>query len=71
MYLAAGKSAKLSIVEIFKEGVPELFGVMDTVKGDHCVTGDNAGGIWVCDPYGGKILYFKDDYLECIVISVN
>jgi hypothetical protein len=62
VYLAAGQSAKLSIVEVSDKGVPELLGVMDTVKSAHCVTGDNADGIWVCDPNGGRILYFKDDF---------
>lgn len=62
VYLAAGQSAKLSIVDISDKGIPDLLGVKDIAKGSHCVTGDDADGIWVCDPDRGRILYFKDDF---------
>lgn len=62
LYLAGAKSATLSIVGISKEGMPKLLGVKDTVKGSHCVTGDNSDGIWICDPDHGRILFFKDEF---------
>jgi DNA-binding beta-propeller fold protein YncE len=62
LYLAGAQSATLSIVDVTKEGILKLLGVRDTVKGSHCVTGDNTDGIWVCDPDHGRILYFKDEF---------
>jgi hypothetical protein len=29
-------------------------------KGSHCVAADDRGGAWICDPQGGRLLYFKD-----------
>lgn len=61
VYLAAGQSAKISIVKISDKGVPWLAGEKNVANGS-CVTNDGKDGIWVCDPSGGNIHYFKDNF---------
>jgi hypothetical protein len=66
LYLAGAQSATLSIISISEKGEPKLVGIKDTVKGSHCVTGDNLDGIWVCDPDHGRILFFKDELIPAL-----
>lgn len=61
VYLAAGASAKISVIKISDQGVPEIIGEKN-VSNSSCVTNDGKDGIWVCDSLGGKILYFKDNF---------
>jgi len=58
-YLCA-ESATIAIVAISTNGAAKVLKTADTVEGAHCVTVDDRGQVYVCDPVHGKVLVFKD-----------
>ena len=42
------------------DGKLALLGIVDTTNGAHCVTTDDLGNAWVCDPDRGQLLLIKD-----------
>jgi hypothetical protein len=39
-----------------------VLGTVPTASGAHCVTADDRGNAWVCDPDRGQLIVFKDAY---------
>jgi DNA-binding beta-propeller fold protein YncE len=62
LYLAGSSSADLAIVAVGKDGALKLLGKAAGAKGGHCVTTDDAGHAYVCDPRGGRLLVDADPY---------
>ncbi len=62
LYLAGANSATLSVIGVSDAGKLSLLGTGSAVKGAHCVTGDDQGNIWVCDPQHGSLLMYKDEF---------
>jgi DNA-binding beta-propeller fold protein YncE len=60
VYLQGADSATIVIVGISASGAATVLTTAHTVEGAHCVTVDDRGQVYVCDPMHGKILLFKD-----------
>jgi hypothetical protein len=60
VYMPGGESATMAIVRISAAGSATVLRTVATAKGAHCVTADDRGGIYVCDPSHGQLLRFKD-----------
>jgi hypothetical protein len=62
LYVPGGRSATLSILGVGAGGaLTELARLPAAVEG-HCVVSDQHGRAYVCDPKGGRLLVFKDDF---------
>ncbi|MBV8760067.1 MAG: hypothetical protein JO257_22440 [Deltaproteobacteria bacterium] len=62
LYLSGSKSADLAIVGVGKDGALKLLGKGAGASGGHCVTTDDAGHAYVCDPRGGRLVVDADPY---------
>jgi DNA-binding beta-propeller fold protein YncE len=62
VYLPGARSATMAIVRIAEDGTPSVLATVRTAGGAHCVTADDRGFAWVCDPKGGRLLRFLDAY---------
>ena len=62
LYLSGEISATLSVIGVSNEGQLSLLGTGRAASGAHCVTGDDQKNIWVCDPYHGRLLRYKDPF---------
>lgn len=62
LYVPGAKSATLAIFHVSKTGSLSLLKTFKTAQRAHCVTSDDNGGIWICDPKRGQILFFKDHF---------
>lgn len=60
VYLPGARSATMAIIGISDAGVPTLLTTVNTAIGAHCVTADNLGKAYVCDPNRGRLLIFVD-----------
>lgn len=58
---AAG-SETLTIVGVGASGEFVVLGTVATVPDAHCVTADDAGNAYICDPGKGRLLVFRDPY---------
>jgi len=62
LYVPGGRSATLSILGVGAGGsLTELARLPAAAEG-HCVVSDQHGRAYVCDPKGGRLLVFKDDF---------
>lgn len=62
LYLPGDESATMAIIGVSAKGVLSVLGVVPTVKDAHCVTTDEQGIAYVCDPRGGQLLVVRDSY---------
>lgn len=62
IYTAGAVSADLAIVGVSRAGGLTLLGTQGAARGSHCVAGDGKGGVYVCDPDGGRILVREDRF---------
>jgi hypothetical protein len=62
VYMPGAKSGTMAVVGIDDYGAPKVLGTAKTPLGAHCVAADFRQGVYVCDPRGGKLLYFLDFY---------
>jgi DNA-binding beta-propeller fold protein YncE len=62
LYLPGDESATMAIIGLSTKGVLAILGVVPTVKDAHCVTTDERGHAYVCDPRGGRLLVVDDPY---------
>lgn len=60
LYVPGARSATLTIFDVSDAGVLKPLAVYKTAKHAHCVTDDNAGHVFVCDPGAGDILKIND-----------
>jgi hypothetical protein len=60
LYLPGARSATMATIEISVTGAAKVFGEVTTAKGAHCAAADESNHVYVCDPYGGRILVFTD-----------
>ncbi len=61
-YLAGAESADSAIVAVSPKGELKLLGKGPGATGGHCVTTDDAGHAYVCDPRGGRLIVVDDTY---------
>jgi DNA-binding beta-propeller fold protein YncE len=62
LYLAGSTSADMAIVKVGDDGTLSLLGKGAGARGGHCVTTDDAGHAYVCDPAGGRLIENTDPY---------
>lgn len=62
VYAPGGDSATLTIVGMGERGELKVLGTAPTARGAHCVAPDEDGGVYVCDPGGGRVLKLRDVY---------
>ena len=62
LYLPGAKSATMAIMKVTNEGVLSQLGVVETAPDAHCAAADDLGGIWICDPDQGRLLFLKDPF---------
>ena len=62
LYLSGSKSADMAIVAVADDGTLKLLGKGAGASGGHCVTTDDAGHAYVCDPRGGRLVVDADPY---------
>jgi hypothetical protein len=55
-------SSTLSVIAVSDQGKLSLLGTGKAAQDTHCVTGDDQGNIWVCDPDHGQLLLYKDSF---------
>lgn len=60
LYLAGSQSADLAIVRVSDRGVLTLLGKVPGARGGHCVTTDDAGRAFVCEPRTGRLIAIGD-----------
>jgi len=59
-YLPSGNTASMAVIAISASGAPTLLTTMTTAKDSHCVTVDDLGNTYICDPHQGQLLVFHD-----------
>ena len=62
LYLPGDESATMAIIGVSPKGALSLLGTVPTVKDAHCVTSDDRGNAYVCDPKNGQLLVIRDPY---------
>jgi len=62
LYLAGSRSADMAVVAVGDDGTLKVLGKGAGAKGGHCVTTDDAGHAYVCDPGGGRLIANTDTY---------
>jgi hypothetical protein len=62
LYLPGDESATMAIIGVSAKGALSVLGTLPTVKDAHCVTTDESGNAYVCDPNRGQLLVIHDPY---------
>lgn len=60
LYVPGARAATLTVFDVAPSGALRPLATYRTAAGAHCVTSDDAGHVFVCDPRGGDILAFDD-----------
>lgn len=60
LYVPGARAATLTIFDASAAGALKPVALYKTAKGAHCVTDDNGGNVFVCDPHAGTILAIRD-----------
>lgn len=60
LYVPGARAATLTIFDASASGALKPIAVYETAERAHCVTDDNAGHVFVCDPRAGTILEIND-----------
>jgi DNA-binding beta-propeller fold protein YncE len=62
LYVPGDESATLAIIGVASSGALTLLGTAPTAKEAHCVTTDEHGNAYVCDPRNGQLLVVHDPH---------
>ncbi len=62
LYVPGGDAADLSVIGVSSDGALEVLGTIPTARDAHCVTADDLGNVYVCDPAHGRLLTFRDPF---------
>jgi hypothetical protein len=60
LYLPGDESATMAIIGVSAKGALSVLATVPTVKDAHCVTTDEDGSAYVCDPHSGQLLIVRD-----------
>jgi DNA-binding beta-propeller fold protein YncE len=58
LYVPSASTGDLSVIAVADDGALSRASTIAVARGAHCVTSDDAGRVWVCDPDRGRILAF-------------
>jgi len=61
LYVPAADAATLHVLAVSPSGQLSSLGTAVTVSGAHCVTADDRGNAWTCDPDRGELLIYTDN----------
>jgi len=59
-YLPAAKTATMAVIDIAADGKPTMLATVPTASDGHCVTADDLGNVYVCNPRAGQLMLFHD-----------
>jgi hypothetical protein len=62
LYVPGGDAADLTVVGVSGDGALDVLGKLPTARDAHCVTADDVGNVYVCDPTHGRLLTFRDPF---------
>lgn len=62
LYVPGGEAADLTVVGVDGGGALDVLGKVPTAPDAHCVTADDLGNVYVCDPTQGRLLTFRDPF---------
>jgi hypothetical protein len=62
LYVPGGDSATLTIISVDASGKLAVLGTTPAAEDSHCVTADDAGHTFVCDPKHGALLLTSDPF---------
>ena len=62
LYVPGAEAADLTVVGVSAHGELSVLGAVPTAPDGHCVTADDQGNAYVCDPGKGRLLVFRDPY---------
>ena len=62
LYAPGEDSGTMAVIGVSKDGRLSALATVPTTKGAHRVAADDPGGIWVCDPKAGKIVFDRDTW---------
>jgi hypothetical protein len=62
LYVPGAAAATLTVLGVTEAGALVPLGTLPTAPGAHCVAADDDGGVFVCDPGGGRLLAFRDPW---------
>lgn len=60
LYVSAAEAGTLAILSVGPRGELRPVRTVATAAGAHCVAADDRGGVYVCDPEGGRLLVLRD-----------
>lgn len=60
LYVPAGKSELLAVVSAADDGTLTQLDEVYAPRGAHCAAADDRGGVWICDPAGGRLGFLLD-----------
>ncbi len=60
LYVPGGDDAQLAVLAVSDQGKLSPVRVVKTAADATCVTADERGGVWLCDPKAGQILLYLD-----------
>ncbi len=62
LYVPGGDSATLTIISVSSAGELAVLGTVPAAEDSHCVTTDDAGHAYVCDPKHGALIVTTDSF---------
>jgi hypothetical protein len=62
LYLPGDESATMAVIGVGAKGQLSVLATVPTVDGAHCVTTDEKGHAYVCDPSHGRLLLIQDTW---------
>jgi DNA-binding beta-propeller fold protein YncE len=62
LYVPGGEAADLTVIGVTGAGALDVLGKVETARDAHCVTADDLGDVYVCDPARGRLLTFRDPF---------
>jgi DNA-binding beta-propeller fold protein YncE len=60
LYLPGASNSTMAVATVTPAGQLSLHAIVATVNGAHCVTADDRGNAYVCDPDNGELLVISD-----------
>jgi hypothetical protein len=61
LYVPSGKTGTLEVFAVEADGSLRSLRRMPAASDSHCVAADERGHVVVCDPRGGRLLFYEDD----------
>jgi len=62
LYLPAASDGSITVLGVGRQGKLSSLGLLQSVKGAHCVASDDQRQVWVCAPDSGSLLLYNDAF---------